>query len=227
MLRSRIRYLPAVVLALGLAGAGSSGSPRRPLRSSLTAIPRVIGADSASELQLDATVAGAVGASTYLLRSYGTASRETFSLYVGYYDSQTIGSTIHSPKNCLPSAGWEILEKGSFEIPTQNGGAVVNRLVIGNQGLRAMVYYWYQGRGRIIANEYSVKWSLLRDSRLLGHTEEALVRLVMPLTQRPRWQESPPSDAARADSIARVAGASITGALEQLLPSVSATAAAR
>lgn len=227
MLRSRIRYLPAIVLACGLAGPGTARHPRRPLRASLTTIPRVIGADTGWEIPLDVTVARAVGVSSYLLRSYRTATRETFSLYVGYYDSQTIGSTIHSPRNCLPSAGWEILEKGSFEIPTRNGKAVVNRLVIGNQRLRAMVYYWYQGRGRTAADEYSVKWSLFRDAVLIGHTEEALVRVVVPLDSRQRWQEPTASGAARADSIARVAGGTISRALEQALPGVPGAALPR
>ena len=27
-------------------------------------------------------------------------------LYIGYFRSQRTGATIHSPKNCLPGAGW-------------------------------------------------------------------------------------------------------------------------
>jgi hypothetical protein len=43
------------------------------------------------------------------------------------------------------------------------------------------VYYWYQGRGRVVASEYAVKLNLLRDAALEGHTEEALVRVVVPI----------------------------------------------
>ena len=45
-----------------------------------------------------------------------------------------------------------------------------------------LVLYWYQGRGRIQANEYLVKWDLLRDSALRQRSEEALVRIVVPIT---------------------------------------------
>ena len=41
--------------------------------------------------------------------------------------------------------------------------------------------YWYQGRGRIQANEYLVKWNLLRDAALRQRSEEALVRIVVPI----------------------------------------------
>jgi hypothetical protein len=47
-----------------------------------------------------------------------------------------------------------------------------------NGATQALVLYWYQGRGRIVASEYAVKWNLLRDAALKGHTEEALVRIV-------------------------------------------------
>ena len=43
------------------------------------------------------------------------------------------------------------------------------------------MYYWYQGRGRIEANEYKVKWDLLRDTVVRRRTDEALVRVVFPL----------------------------------------------
>ena len=46
------------------------------------------------------------------------------------------------------------------------------------------MYYWYQGRGRVVASEYAVKWNLLRDAALLGHTEEALVRVQVPVSER-------------------------------------------
>jgi hypothetical protein len=44
------------------------------------------------------------------------------------------------------------------------------------------VLYWYQGRGRTEAGEYAVKWNLLRDAALRRRTEEALVRVIVPVT---------------------------------------------
>jgi EpsI family protein len=64
------------------------------------------------------------------------------------------------------------------------GSPVVNQYVLKNGAATAVAYYWYQGRGRIVANEYAVKWNLLRDAALLGHTEEALVRIVVPVVAR-------------------------------------------
>ena len=57
----------------------------------------------------------------------------------------------------------------------------VNRYLLQNGDARALVLYWYQGRGRVQASEYLVKWDLLRDAALKHRSDEALVRIVVPL----------------------------------------------
>ena len=109
-------------------------------------------------------------------------TRRYFTLYVGYYDRQTQGKTIHSPKNCLPGSGWEPLTSRAAEIATAQGPVRVNRYLIQKGSQQALVLYWYQGRGRVAANEYGVKWDLLRDAALRRRSEEALVRIVVPVT---------------------------------------------
>jgi EpsI family protein len=57
----------------------------------------------------------------------------------------------------------------------------VNRALIelGNQ--RELVYYWFQQRGRVITNEFAVKWYLFWDALTLHRTDGALVRIIVPL----------------------------------------------
>jgi len=120
----------------------------------------------------------AAGMSSYLVRWYG-GDVAPFEIYVGYYESQTQGRTIHSPKNCLPGSGWEALNQSETIVKTVDGNRVVNRYLLQNKERRALVYYWYQGRGRVASDEFGVKWDLLRDAALNGRTEEALVRIVV------------------------------------------------
>jgi EpsI family protein len=109
------------------------------------------------------------------------AASSSFNVYVGYYENQTQGKTIHSPKNCLPGGGWEPLTATTATIATALGPVTVNRYLIGNGPLKSLVLYWYQGRGRVEHNEYAVKWDLLRDQALLGRSDEALVRVIVPV----------------------------------------------
>lgn len=177
-------WVPAAILGVGalLVTLGTTRQRAMPLSAPLATIPATLGDYQSQDQALSAEEQRVVGMSSYLLRNFSRGDQPAFSIYVGYYDQQLQGKTIHSPKNCLPGAGWEPLAAGREAIATPTGTATVNRYLLVNRGQRALVYYWYQGRGRIEADEYRVKLQLLRDSALRGRTEEALVRVVVPVT---------------------------------------------
>lgn len=178
------RWLPALVLGLGCSLLLLSKRQQAlPLVAPLeTAIPAVLLDFPSFDRQIDPEEQRIAGMSDYVLRTFGADSvRYAFSVYVGYYAEQTQGRSIHSPKNCLPGAGWEPVSAETRTVRADDESFVVNRYLLANGGARAVVYYWYQGRGRLAWNEFAVKWELLRDKALLGRSEEALVRVVIPL----------------------------------------------
>jgi EpsI family protein len=205
---------PAGVLAVGavLATAGVKAQRALPLRVPLAeAVPRQIEGIPSRDLALSAEEARVVGVTSYLVRNYqrpDSGSGMAFSVYVGYYDRQTQGRTIHSPKNCLPGAGWEPLASRPDTVRTAAGVVVVNRYLLQREREQALVLYWYQGRGRVAWNEYRVKWDLLRDAALRRRSDEALVRIVVPV----HGSETEALNAARA------AAAAIVPALRRALP---------
>ena len=181
------------------------------LRQPLDQLPRSLGGSASREIALSPEELAANGASSYLYRAYESgAGNEAFSLYVGYYASQRQGKTIHSPKNCLPGSGWEPLEAKIVTLPAGGTEVPVNRYILANGGSRAVVYYWYQGRGRVAADEYQVKWQLLRDAALTRRSEEALFRIVVPLSDTVTESQ--------ADQIAVDAIATLVPAAWSLLP---------
>ena len=177
-------WTPAAILALGLVLVqGVSEQKRMPLREPLaTAVPASIDGFSARDLEISEEEQRVAGMSTYVMRVYEAGAVPAFSVYVGYYDSQMQGKTIHSPKNCLPGAGWDALDATTAQVAVAGGSVTVNQYVIQRGKERALVLYWYQGRGRVAASEYAVKWDLLRDAALRGRSEEALVRVLVPMT---------------------------------------------
>ena len=48
---------------------------------------------------------------------------------------------------------------------------------------RALVYYWFDERGRDLTEVTSVKWHLLLDSLRLHRTDGALIRVVSPIAE--------------------------------------------
>ncbi len=114
---------------------------------------------------------GGLGVDEYVNRIVSAApANPTSSLYVGFYESQRQGDTIHSPLNCLPGAGWSRCRRRrrsrlrpSIRIASAERPIEVNRFVI-QKGLdRQLVLYWYQSHGRVVASEYwgrSTRWSM-------------------------------------------------------------------
>jgi EpsI family protein len=181
-MRSVSAFTPFIVLALGWGLLLRSGQQEvMALREPLQSLPAELVGLRSVNLRISEAEQRVAGMSDYVMRAFGRDSVAAFTLYVGYYNAQIQGSSIHSPKNCLPGAGWEPVSSGTRELETPAGTWTVNRYVIARGGERALVYYWYQGRGRIAANEYFVKWDLLRDKATLRRSEEALVRIVVPV----------------------------------------------
>jgi EpsI family protein len=207
-------YTPALVLILGCALVfhGTRDQVAVPLAGPIGSVLDHVDGYRIEEQHVSDEERRVAGMTDYVARIYWRPdSTAAFTTYVGYYDQQTQGKSMHSPKNCLPGAGWEILRGGTATITAADGPHVVNRYLLKNGALQAVVYYWYQGRGRVVASEYAVKWNLLRDAALKGHTEEALVRIVIPVD---------PSDSTqvRADALGRQLAPELMSAVNRVLP---------
>jgi EpsI family protein len=170
-----------VVAAFYSAHAGSAESVVA--REPLSRLPLSVGewhGQEASPLADD--VLAQLGVDDYVNRQYFRAGSVPVGVYVGYYASQRQGDTIHSPQNCLPGAGWRPVETGMADLQTNGGRVRVNQFVI-QKGLdRQVVLYWYQGRGRVVANEYRNKALLMLDAARLHRTNGGLVRMIAPVS---------------------------------------------
>jgi len=119
-----------------------------------------------------------LGATSYLSRDYHRARRD-LDLFISYYALQRAGESMHTPKNCLPAAGWEILKYDETKVPFGDRAERINKFTIQNGDARALVLYWYQTKDRIIANEYEGKGFLLWDAMTKGRTDGAVVRIIV------------------------------------------------
>lgn len=159
----------------------SHGEPivaHQPLRE----LPYTLGNWKGEERPLQKQIVQAVMVTDYTNRIYFNSADPPVQLYIGYYASQRTGDTIHSPKNCLPGAGWDPIHSGYATISLRDGRQiVVNEYVIQQDQNKQLVFYWYQGRGRIIASEYAGKFWMVADAIYRNRTDGALVRLTTQL----------------------------------------------
>jgi EpsI family protein len=170
--------LVAAFLLLHTVSHGEAIVTHQPLRE----LPYVLGSWTGTEQPLTKQILEAVGVSDYANRIYFSQKDGLAQLYVGYYTTQRTGDTIHSPKNCLPGAGWDPVQSGYATISLSGGRQIVVNEYVIQQGLdKELVFYWYQGRGRVIASEYSGKFWMVADAISRNRTDGALVRLITPM----------------------------------------------
>jgi EpsI family protein len=183
-LRSSARLWVTAGILLGAFVLLHSVSHGEPIiqRQALRDLPYTVNNWSGEEYKIDDKILKAVGVTDYANRVYSQPGGSPVGLYIGYYGSQRTGDTIHSPKNCLPGAGWEPVKSGTAELTLAGGRKiVVNEYVIQQDLDKELVFYWYQGRGRVIASEYEGKFWMVADAITRKRTDGALVRLITPI----------------------------------------------
>lgn len=156
--------------------------PRTPeyLVESLDTVPwQIANFTGSANPPLDQPILDKLLADNYLSRTYRKAGIMA-DLFIAFYARQRAGESMHSPKHCLPGAGWEIWNYGSTEVPVSGREVKVNEYSISHEGDRRLVLYWYQSKGRIVASEYMGKLLLARDALLQNSTAGSIVRIIVP-----------------------------------------------
>jgi EpsI family protein len=178
---SRFLIVSALLLACLGARAYVSIKPQAPKHEKLAALPKDIsGYKVEAEAEITDDVQAVLRADDYVLRRYESPNGKTLDLFIAYYEYQRAGESMHSPKNCLPGAGWSPILNDYLTIGQTADGkpAVANRYVIEKDGRRQVVIYWYQANGRVIANEYWGKLYLVTDALRTGRRDGAILRVI-------------------------------------------------
>lgn len=119
----------------------------------------------------------------YLMADYRDETREIVNAHVQYFNSQSKYRSTHSPRVCIPGAGWEIasIETRTLQTVLHGSGRLrVARAKIVKGEMSMLVYYWFQQRGHVTVHEWETKLRLLSDSIFTGRSDGALVRLITP-----------------------------------------------
>jgi EpsI family protein len=115
--------------------------------------------------------------------SYRKPTSGPVDLFIAYFTSQKYGSSIHSPKNCLPGSGWIINSQKKVNVEIDGQTIKINKMAIVAPGKRSMVYYWYLTRSGEIDGEMGLKLDLIKNSLTGRATDGALIRFTAPLPE--------------------------------------------
>ncbi len=184
-------YLAAcvlLVLTLPMAVMLGEREDYVPPRQRLANFPLKIAGWSGTEVGMAQKFIDVLKFDDYIIANYSKKGDPLpVNFYIAYYASQRKGASAHSPKSCIPGDGWiigDFEQKKIADLHTDKGEPLrVNRAIITKGNNRQLVYYWFQQRGRIITNEYLVKFYLFWDALTQQRTDGALVRLVVSLPE--------------------------------------------
>jgi EpsI family protein len=214
-MKAGFRYWLMIAILLGATTGmaylshGEATPPARPL-SQFPA--KVAGYTQIIDWPLDKETLDVLKVTDYIDRGYWQPgmNRDLMTLYIGYFRSQRTGATIHSPKNCLPGAGWNPVRSSIYQMQLDDGRTVPINLYVLRKGLdQQLVLYWYQAHGRIVASEFWGKFYMVKDALLLNRTDAALVRVTVPIEH---------DDVGEAQTRAVAFAKQITTDVDQIIP---------
>ncbi|HZS98664.1 MAG TPA: EpsI family protein [Terriglobales bacterium] len=181
-MKSQMRFVIAFCLLLGTAlflqarNRGEVFPPRKPL----SAFPQQLGDWTGTDVEIGKEILDVLGPGDFMLRVYRPDDNgaPATDLFIAYFPSQRAGDTIHSPKNCLPGAGWTPIDSSRISLSVSGHAPFpVNRYVIAKGTDRLLVLYWYWAHDRAVASEYWAKVYLVTDSIRMNRSDGALVRV--------------------------------------------------
>jgi len=165
----------------------------RPSRGHFTSFPLQVGSWTCPRHEvMEQKIIDNLGVTDYLICEFRSPTEPVpVGVYIGYHQSQVGtedgGETrIHPPAHCLPGSGWNIIASDDvlLDIPGLPGGPQeVRRVMIAKGEARQLVYYWYQERGRVIADDSKKLAALFWDRARKSRTDGALVRFTLPVVR--------------------------------------------
>jgi len=116
----------------------------------------------------------------YLSRRYEAANGGKVTLYIGYHDGGPQSGEIHSPRHCLPGAGWQQLSATRTVLVQPHDAIHLARAVYQKGQSRELFFYWFQVRGESIADEYRLKLAGITGALVHGRKDAGFIRVSVP-----------------------------------------------
>lgn len=148
-------------------------------RQPLASFPHTLGGWTSSDIPIGQDVRDVLGPGDFLLRDYqNPAIGADVSLFIAYFPSQRSGDAIHSPKNCLPGAGWTPVRADRISVSVPGRAPFqANRYLIAKGEERQLVLYWFLAHNRAVASEYAAKFYLVTDSIREHRSDGSMIRV--------------------------------------------------
>lgn len=172
-----VALIALLVVAGGVSWAFQLRDPLHVDTAPLTALPSDVEGWQGRDIPLAGTVEEMLRADDHVQRSYFKPAGGLVWLYIGYYGTERGGRSEHAPWECYPTAGWEIVEDHTSQLPLADGDAI-QEIVVRRAGEERLVHFWYRtSRTDHIVGELAHAWDRFLGRLTIGRADGAFVRL--------------------------------------------------
>ncbi|MBI4681889.1 MAG: EpsI family protein [Nitrospirae bacterium] len=181
-MNKRLLLISIIILSLALYLHVVPFHESIPLKKAFTDFPHNWKGWKSDAYYFDAAVLDKLRVNEYIMREYKRGD-DRFTLYIGYYGTQKEGAQIHSPKHCLPGAGWfKLLERKSSMNIDELGKINFIEALYKKGNEREIFIYWYKMKNAYITNEYVLKLYMILNSLKYRRNDAAFIRFSAPVT---------------------------------------------
>jgi EpsI family protein len=116
----------------------------------------------------------------YVVRTYLKPGQIPVYLYIGFHSGGKGSGPIHSPKHCLPGAGWLKLKEDKVGIDVNSKRLNIVKAIFQKGESKELFLYWYYVRGRTLTSEYALKLAEISNSIVQRRRDSAFIRVSIP-----------------------------------------------
>ncbi|PWB76142.1 EpsI family protein [candidate division GN15 bacterium] len=109
---------------------------------------------------------------------YSNAAGNRVDLFFSYFSGDNAQSGVHSPRNCMPGAGWTIERTEKRDIPFGNGVIPASRMYVRYETDNRVVDYFYITRHGETSNDYTRKLYTMIGALSFQPADVAFVRFI-------------------------------------------------
>jgi EpsI family protein len=114
----------------------------------------------------------------YLSAQYANPQGDKVNLYIGYHGGGKGGGEIHSPKHCLPGAGWFKVSEQVVPLKVDGKDLSAVHAVYQKGGEKEIFIYWFRAKGdEAITSEVGLKLAQIRSSISSRRRDATFIRI--------------------------------------------------
>jgi len=189
-------FLVSVAILVTVAALSLSTSTLPPISidGGIESLPLVIGAWKGNRETVNPVMVRESGAEQAFGGYFTNESGYGVSLYVGYRSTAFLANEnfFHSPTVCIPSSGWveqEVKKRTITQVP-YFGTLEVTKMVIEREGIRQLVYFWFQTKDRATFDKNINRFHLSLHAIRRDNTYDLFMRPITTIDRTERIEDA-------------------------------------